>query len=137
MTAALEGVSGQEHAQAALYPRERTGTHFTGAGWAPGPVWTGGKSRLHRDSIPDRPTRIQSLYRPSYPALTLFKYVQVITTTYVSHSCVVCMSCVFPKLLSGTKTLTSLLLSPSAGGPSSLNLRTGRPPTGVMIPEAV
>ena len=25
------------------------------AGWAPGPVWTGGKSRPHRDSIPDRP----------------------------------------------------------------------------------
>ena len=24
-------------------------------GWAPGPVRTGGKSRLHRDSIPDRP----------------------------------------------------------------------------------
>ena len=22
------------------------------AGWAPGPVWTGGKSRPHRDSIP-------------------------------------------------------------------------------------
>ena len=38
------------------------------AGWAPGPVWTGGKSRLHRDSIPDRPTRSQSLYRLSYPA---------------------------------------------------------------------
>jgi len=28
------------------------------AGWAPGPVWTGGKSRPYRDSIPDRPTRI-------------------------------------------------------------------------------
>ena len=27
------------------------------AGWAPGPVWTGGKSRLHRDSISDRPAR--------------------------------------------------------------------------------
>jgi len=27
------------------------------AGWAPGPVWTGGKSRPYRDSIPDRPTR--------------------------------------------------------------------------------
>ena len=27
------------------------------AGWAPGPVWMGGKSRLHRDSIPDRPVR--------------------------------------------------------------------------------
>jgi hypothetical protein len=26
-------------------------------GWAPGPVWTGGKSRHHRDSIPDRPAR--------------------------------------------------------------------------------
>jgi hypothetical protein len=25
------------------------------AGWAPGPVWMGGKSRPHRDSIPDRP----------------------------------------------------------------------------------
>ena len=27
------------------------------AGWAPGPVWTGGKSRRHGDSIPDRPAR--------------------------------------------------------------------------------
>jgi len=27
------------------------------ARWAPGPVWTGGKSRPHRDSIPDRPAR--------------------------------------------------------------------------------
>jgi len=38
------------------------------AGWAPGPVWTGGKSRPHRDSIPDRPVRSQSLYRLTYPA---------------------------------------------------------------------
>ena len=38
------------------------------AGWAPGPVWTGGKSRPHRDSIPDRPARSQSLHRLSYPA---------------------------------------------------------------------
>jgi len=27
------------------------------AGWAPGPVWTGGKYLPHRDSIPDRPAR--------------------------------------------------------------------------------
>ena len=27
------------------------------SGWAPGPVWTGGKSRSHRESIPDRPAR--------------------------------------------------------------------------------
>ena len=37
-------------------------------GWAPGQVWTGVKSRPHRDSIPDRPARSQSLYRLSYPA---------------------------------------------------------------------
>ena len=38
------------------------------AGWATGPVWTGGKSRPHRDMIPDRPARSQSLYRLSYRA---------------------------------------------------------------------
>ena len=27
------------------------------AGWAPGSVWTGGKSRPHRESIPDSPAR--------------------------------------------------------------------------------
>ena len=27
------------------------------SGWAPGPVWTGGKSRHHRDSIPGIPAR--------------------------------------------------------------------------------
>jgi len=39
------------------------------AGWAPGPVWTGGKSRSHRHSIPDRPACSQSLYRLSYHRL--------------------------------------------------------------------
>ena len=37
------------------------------AGWAPGPFWTCGISRRHRDSIPDPPARSQSLYRRSYP----------------------------------------------------------------------
>ena len=37
-------------------------------GWAPGPVWKGGKSLPHRDSIPYRPARNQSLHRMSYPA---------------------------------------------------------------------
>ena len=46
------------------------------AEWAPGPVWTGGKSRPHRDSIPDRPARSQSLYRLSYPAvIRLYIYI--------------------------------------------------------------
>jgi hypothetical protein len=39
------------------------------AGWAPGPVWTGAEN-LAPTGIrsPDRPTRIQPLYRLSYPA---------------------------------------------------------------------
>ena len=41
------------------------------AGWASGPVWTGGESLPHRDSILDSPARSQSLYRLSYPAPTV------------------------------------------------------------------
>jgi len=37
-------------------------------GWAPGPVWTGGKPRPHRDSIPERLADSQMLYWLSYPA---------------------------------------------------------------------
>ena len=44
-------------APAAFYLRERAVPILQEAGWAPGPVWTGGKSRPHRDSIPDRPAR--------------------------------------------------------------------------------
>ena len=42
------------------------------AEWAPGPVWTGGRSRRHRDSIPDRPACSQSLYRLSYRGHNVF-----------------------------------------------------------------
>ena len=48
------GVSGQHHAPAALYPRKRPGTHCRG-GWL-GPragLDRCGKSRPHRDSIPE------------------------------------------------------------------------------------
>jgi len=41
------------------------------AGRDPGPVWTGGKSRPHQDSIPHRPARSHSLYWLSYRAHTL------------------------------------------------------------------
>jgi len=68
MTAALEGVSGQQHAPAVLYPREEPVLIVQEAGWALGAVWTGGKSHPQRDSIPDRPARSQWLYRLSYPA---------------------------------------------------------------------
>jgi len=57
------------------------------AGWAPGPVWTGGKSRPRRDSIPDRPVRSQSLYRLRYPAHSDLIY-------WSSFSTATCFCCV-------------------------------------------
>jgi len=44
LTWALDGVSGQSHAQVALSPGKRPGTHCIG-GWVDtGPVWTGTKN---------------------------------------------------------------------------------------------
>ena len=68
MAAALEGGEWSAARPAALYPGKDPVPILQEAGWAPGPVWTGGKSRPHRDSIPDRPARSQSLYRLSYSA---------------------------------------------------------------------
>jgi len=62
------GVGGQTHAPAASTPGKESVPIVQEGGWAPGPVWTGGKSRPHWESIPDRPARSQSLYRLSYPA---------------------------------------------------------------------
>jgi len=42
------------------------------AGWVPGPVWMGGKSRPHRDVIPDRPAHTQSLHQLNYPVHLTF-----------------------------------------------------------------
>ena len=61
------GVGGQPHAPAASTPGKDPVPILQEAGCAPEPVWTGGKSRPHRDSIPDRPARSQSLYQLSYP----------------------------------------------------------------------
>ena len=54
------------------------------AGWVPGPVWTGGESRPHQDSIHDRPARSQSLYRLGYPVIPLC-YVYKKTNKYPSY----------------------------------------------------
>jgi len=63
------------------------------AGWAPGPVWTGGKSRPYRDSIPDRPARSQSLYRLSYRAhIYVYTYIYVCVCIYV---CVYVCICIY------------------------------------------
>ena len=61
-------MGGRPHALAASTPGKDPVPIAQEAGWAPGLLWTGGKSRPHRDSIPDRPARSQSLYRLSYPA---------------------------------------------------------------------
>jgi len=73
-----KAVSGQQHAPAALYPRERPGTHFRENGCAPGPVWMGGKSRPQRDSIPDLQP-VVSRYtdwatRPTYIYIYIYIY---------------------------------------------------------------
>ena len=60
------GVEGQSHAPAASTPGKDPVSILQEAGWAPGPFWTAGKFRPHRDSIPDRPARSRSLYRLSY-----------------------------------------------------------------------
>ena len=62
------GWSGQPHVPAASTPGKDPVPIVQEAGWAPGSVWTGGKSRPQRNSIVDRPARSQSLHRLSYPA---------------------------------------------------------------------
>ena len=62
------GMGGQPHASAASTPSKHPVSILQEARWALRPVWTGGKSRPHQDSIPDHPARSQSLYRVSNPA---------------------------------------------------------------------
>jgi len=75
-------MGGQPHAPAASTPGKDPVPILQEAGWAPGPAWTGGKSRPHRDSIPDR------------PALYLLRVVYNLSTTtrfglYIGHHQVV------------------------------------------------
>jgi hypothetical protein len=53
MTAALEGVSSQQQAPAALYPQERAGTHFTG-GWVGPRAGIDGRKNLFPTGIRSR-----------------------------------------------------------------------------------
>ena len=69
-----------------LYPRERPGIHCIG-GWV-GPragLDRCGKSRAHRDSIPERPGCSQSLYRQSYPA-HIYIYIYISSSSSSSSS---------------------------------------------------
>ena len=74
MTTALEGVRGQRHAPAALYPGKYPVPFVQEAGWSPGPVWTGSENLAYTGiRSPDCPARSQSLYRLRYPAHELTK----------------------------------------------------------------
>ena len=57
------------------------------AGWAPGPVWTGGKSRPHQDSILDHPAHSQSLYRLSYLAHRFYSTWYIKSTPWCHEHC--------------------------------------------------
>ena len=66
------------------------------AGWAPGPVWTGGKSRPHRDTIPVRSARSSVAIPTEVPGP---RSVSVIVNYSVSFASVLahkitCVSCV-------------------------------------------
>ena len=70
------------------------------AGWAPGPVWTGGKSRSHWDLISNCPAHSQSLYWLSYLAhLPRIPCVKLFISDFsftlhniIQQTCLVCTS---------------------------------------------
>ena len=75
MTAALEGSEWSAARPGRTLPTGKTRYPFLQeAGWAPGPVWTGGKSLPQRDSIPDRRARSSVAIPTELPGPTIFAY---------------------------------------------------------------
>ena len=98
MTAGLEGVTWSAARPGRTLPPGKTRYPFyMKLGVPPGPVRTGGKSRPHRDSIPDRPPRSQSLYRLSYPAHgsegTYAFYGDCFPRRFIPHRDIVLLQC--------------------------------------------
>jgi len=86
MTTALEGGEWSVARPGRTFPPGKDPVSIVQeAGWATGPVWTGGKCRPHRDSIPDRPAHSQSLYRLSYPAHCWYKKLWLISQESVIY----------------------------------------------------
>ena len=86
MTVALEWDAWSAAHPGRTLPPGKPGTHCTGAGWAPGPVWMDGKSRLDRDSIPDRPAR-SSVAIPTEPQLPSNAGISFGETLWVKTNC--------------------------------------------------
>ena len=64
------------------------------AGWAPGPVWAGGKSRPYRDSIPDLPARSSVAIPTELPGPQIYTYTYKCTCTCKYIVCVCVCVCV-------------------------------------------
>jgi hypothetical protein len=72
MTAAIEGGEWSAGRPGRTLPPEKDPVPILQeAEWAPGPVWTVGKSRPYRDSIPDRPARTSVAILTELPGLHL------------------------------------------------------------------
>ena len=68
MTVALEGgVWSAACPGRTLLPGKTQVLILQEAGWAPGPVWMGGKCRPQQDSIPDHPARSSVAIRTELP----------------------------------------------------------------------
>ena len=78
MTTALEGGEVSVTLRPLFTPRKDPVPIVQEAGWAPGPVWTGGKSRPTGIRPPERPARSQSLYQLSYPAHTARRRLSIV-----------------------------------------------------------
>jgi hypothetical protein len=69
MTTVLEGVRGQRHAPADLYPGKDLVLIVQEAGCAPGPAWKYAENRAPTGiRSPDRPASSQTLHQLRYPA---------------------------------------------------------------------
>jgi hypothetical protein len=80
------------------------------AGWAPGSVWTGRKSRPTGIRSPDRPARSQSLYRLSYPAhspwvLSVSKFVTDVLCSYPQLPSIQCCTTNMQRDYNGRRNL--------------------------------
>ena len=54
------------------------------AGWAPGPIWTGENSLLHRHSIPDRPARSSVAIPTELPGPHNYIYIYIYVCVIIS-----------------------------------------------------
>jgi hypothetical protein len=83
------GVSGQNHAPAALYPRGKNLRHHCTGGWVGPRAGLDEEARgkifcLYRGSNPGRPVRSQTLHCLNYPGSYIRMYIRTITHTYRS-----------------------------------------------------